>query len=364
MLFDIKFKGDKRLQKLLSTTKRKITKEINEGFHDILDKSLERLKRDLKDIITTEVRVPLLPQTKEEKANNILPSISDTIPKSTKDFIKYLYNKNIPQITGDLKRRGSLPYSKDRIFVANTGNFKSQANELKYGTYNHIRLMVEGENNIISAFQKAEKQYGEGAIFIFVVEGKVQVYLNQGLNLSKYIKVECSTKTGYQNEESQRVFNSYFGSGRKNDGTAILSLTKEGIKYIQENAINLTEVSENLEQGNIPDAINNIQTKIGKNNKLQNELIDKVTDLEQGKNLPQDIQAYSDLINLINSLEFKRKNTRDGVQYRLKYEDAISDYNQLLSTIKRHISSWAGQNMPVWNKQFKKKFNKVLSKYR
>jgi hypothetical protein len=320
---------------------------IENGFDYILKSSAKELQIDLKYLVNNK-----MPSDKKEEIINNEDNTQVTLPKSDEDLIKHLTGVDLKKV----RKNRDFTSSIDANVVV------SKDNRLK------LRFPISEFETFDENYVRA-KQYFNNAIFVFKQGTKTRYVLNPGIDLSNYIKVVCSTDVG-DTPRSEQVFESYRDSKKRPRQNASetgryaeWSLKQEGVKQIlnsKSGFIDLTDIIDTIKNGKLEE----VEEKLARiQPSIQTQQIkQKLDELKTGNTSPN-MQAYLNIIKLINSIVVTKKVTKNKVNYFLQANSTntnSTEYDDLYSELLRQIKLWTTVESPEWQAAFIEKAKELI----
>lgn len=339
---------------LLEILKKDIQKNLVEKGLDLpITKALPQLKTELKFFTNNQATV-ITPDSSKTPEQNAL-SFS-TMPKSDADIIKYITGLDVDK----LRKTGDYTTAIDsKVVIVNDNRVR-------------FRLPISDYETFDETLHRATSFFNQ-AIFIMVDgSGNIKYFMNPGIDLSKFVKIVCSTDVGDTTKSRNKFTNYRDGNRMSRQGDSDIgrfaewSLKQNFVKTItnpSSGLIDLTKVVQEIKEGNYDDAIRIAGSmKVGNN---QFDLIQKINNIKDRKELTPEMAAHSNIISLINNLKIFKDIKNNEVSYEL-----ISSYTEDASGTKffdliyNDINVWIIQNSVSWFKQFVKVAEDILSKYK
>lgn len=343
---------------------------LNENLNTAVDGSLntavQRLKSRLFSVINSEVTTTGGITTESEDKTRQVESTVPEVKKSDKEIIKALTGFDLEKFD-KTKDYTSMVESKVVMHFSNSSRGGSIDNYSKNPEDQSIvhpmssglnfRIPMDVFDTFDSQYQKAKSFYND-SIFAFEKNGKINYYLNPGIDLSNYVKVVCSTDTG-DTEKSREKFSTTW----QEKGFADWSLKREAIDVIKNEFIKLDDVVSDLKEGNFEDAREKVNFKVTRQNKAQ-EINDKVNKFEDGSQLDQDTQSYRNIVTLIKNLSISKRTSGDTITYTLVTTYGSGEgFLQFLYKARIEIGMWITENQEKWFNSILRAIEKSLTKY-
>lgn len=330
LTFEVKLENFQELEIFKEAIKKDV---IETGLDLPIQNSLEELKNQLRFILNE--KVPAI-NSSNTKAPEGIPNLD--MPKSDQELLQHLTGIDIDKI------RGTKDYTSGiEAGVVVSDNYRVR-----------LRLPVSSEEDIEENYQKAI-QFFNNAIIVFKDSvGNLQYYLNPGIDLSQFVKIVCSRDNGVT-ERSKDKFEKYKSSNRMTrQGQSEIgrftewSLKQVGVQEILKNFINITPVIGALKSGDYDEA--SFLLGRNKNGSRTNDLIDKVDDLKNGKNLGPSAASYNNLVQLVANLDIEKTITSEETEYKLvsKYNSTETGIDDFLFEVTKEAKLWIITNTNKW----------------
>lgn len=341
-----------------------LRKEVIEtGLDSVLSKSLIELRTNLKFIINE--RVTSAPEqidgtnVRSQTVNELNQSFV-SIPKSEEELVKFL--------TKGKADPSKYNKAKDYTTLSETGMVFGHKNR-GGDSSNRVTLRMEigPDETVESQFNKA-RAFFESAVFAFPQPGgKFGYFVNPGIDISQFVKIKCSTLTGFGDADPFEGMSpaQRFQRDTHTKGYAEWTLKQDAVNAIRKSFLNITDVIDLLKDGDY-DRAKQVIDRIDKNNKL-GEFKEQIDKLEARKDLPSTTQGYTNAIKLINNLRISKKISQEDVVYNL-----ISDYDDFsaqqegvdfFAYVLRAIRSWVAEKEDEWFNTLVKDVERLIKKY-
>jgi len=341
--------------------KKDFRKEVVEDGLDIpLKISTNVLKSELKYLVNERIRTP--DATKAENIKSPVQQVNDlkhpivSTPKSEAELIKYL-TKGRSDINKYNKAKDFSTLQESGVVFGHNSRGQQSANRVT------LRLEISPDETVQSQYQKA-RDFFQNAVFAFQDGfGEVNYYMNPGIDISEYLKIKCSVFTGDGNVDPRRGLSpeDRFNRDRDSKGFADWTLKQDGVEFIRNSFVNITEVVNQIKEGDV-DRAKEVLRKVNKNSNIQ-EIEEQLDNLKAGKDVPETTQSYLNTIKLIEQLVIAKKITPEDVIYTLMSTGGDSEQVDFLDQIERAIRGWEVENEDYWFNSLVKRAEKLIKRY-
>lgn len=355
MSIKIEIKGFKEFGKDAMKFAEELRTEAQVGLSDHIDSAVEDLKEELKTTVNNQIASAPAEQTGKDVRDQTLD-----IPKSEVEIINQLLNIDITKFRTD--RGYSTQVDSGVTVVTSRDKLKekgiaSDVSRMSSGV--NFRMSMSEMDTFDSQFGAAQNHFNN-TVFMLEEGGKINYYINPGINLSNYVKVVCSRETG-----NTAASNKKFEKHRVRRNYADWTLTAEGLGVVKNKFIKLNDVVDSIKDGRYDDAIAILNShKVG-NDKIQ-KVADEIKNIKTSKNLKPTTQAYVNIITLISNLKVRKTTSENKTTYSLytNYGNELSDTEeQFLDTIKSEVFIWKITNEQKWIDTITKAVNRVVEKF-
>lgn len=336
--------------------------------------SIEKLINKLRTDVMTSVEKPVMNSLEEFKAI-LLSKIEETLPATEQKL-----NLNIPEEERPPVFPKGTEETLKEIFKVNLEKYRKTSDythsiESNVCTVDNnrvrLRLSIGPDEQFDENYQKAVKFFNN-CIFAIKINGQVRYIYNPGIDLSRFVKIVCSTYVG-DTLKSRKVFNSYKESlNRPTENQseygrfATWSLKQEGLKQVlgaKGGLINVTSIIKDVQDGNTESALEKL--KGIKSSPITKELENNIKNSQQSNSTGNGFKAYQDARKLIKSLEIKKTTKEGKVELAVQGQEpsgaAITyDYEILKNKVENLISTWNLVNERVWLEHIMKAIDKVI----
>jgi hypothetical protein len=296
------------------------TNIIENGLDEPLKESAATLRADLLFLVNEKVRVsaPAKINTKNVSTQAVgqTNEIKGSIPQSQAEIIKTLTNGKV-----DISKYNP---SKSASTITQT-NIAFAHNNKRTNSASRVTLKVETTSNatLEEEYARARKYFNEAVFAIPDSSGKINYYINPGIEIADDTKVRCSVNRGTgdipqkHGQSPEQRFNRIKKNQRnphkkpkkeqdnpeagESKNYAEWTLKQEALEEIKHKFVNITEVVEHIQRGDF-DRAKSLLDKADKSSALP-EVKQQVDKLEQGVGLSPTTKAYTDIIKLINNLK-------------------------------------------------------------
>lgn len=344
--------------------KREFRKEIIEkGLDAALTKALGELKSNLKFVVNQKVTMVPPEQITGVNVRNQANDLGQpmvNIPKSEEELIRHL--------TRGKSDPAKYNKAKDYTTLGETGMvFGQRSTGQDNSNRVTLRMEIQPGETVESQFQKARTFFEESVFGLPDRAGKMNYYINPGIDISQFVKIKCSTLTGFGDAEPFEGMSpaQRFQRDMHTKGYAEWTLKQDAVDAVRKSFVNITDVIDLIKDGDY-DRAKAIIEKIDKNGKLQ-DFKDQIDNLEAKKDLPASTQGYVNAIKLINNLRVAKKIAQEDVVYSL-----ISDYDDFENQqegvdfydhVQLAIRNWVATSEDTWFNAMVAEAEKLIKKY-
>lgn len=315
---------------------------IQDGLDEFLNKELKNIKSELISELQRDIRIPTI----DTKNTNEQLTIDNTISLSQNEVFKHIFGIDIAELSKEYKQYNNYITINDKQFnVFFAAEFEASSfNKSRYGrTQEYVvrsRMPISKSDDFDVQYSLISEGFRNG-IFVRMENGYPQVYLNPGIDLSIYQKIECSTTSG-KTADARRKFESYKYSDKRKKWEKYLnseryvewSINKKGMDIIFNEGINLNSVVDDFMNGELDKVELTLNQMFGKKLPVINKIKSKLNELKTGINTPDLVSQYYNIIQQINSLKWVKKITGNQVTYQLSLNfDSITTENVIESII-------------------------------
>ena len=330
---------------------------IVKGLDAPISSSVLELKKELKRVVNTQANqsqpASIINQTTAAPVNT-----NPLLSKSKEDILQYL--------TGaDLNKHNPS----DNYNISDGSNILSAQYNKQSGDPNRmdIRISINPYESIEEHYTRALSIFQSSVFAIPNNKGELDLFINAGEDLTDVTKIDCSTLTGTTDIEPDFGMspNRRFERDKRSKGYATWTLKQNFVKRIRQNQtkfINLNPVIENIQEGNFDEAklyLNRVRPSSEINN-----LVDKVDNLAQGKDVPENVQGYLNILRLINTIKIHKRVTDTTITYTLVSLDADTETSKkFLDEVRTALVLWSASNADKWFKEMVKVTTKLIREF-
>lgn len=335
---DIKLEGDYLLLKSLKTFDSKVKRSIGLELKNSIKVSLQSLKSNLTKLVNKQITGKPI-----ELPGNVSKF---TIPKSDETYIKQLLKIDLDKVreTKDFKTLIS-----SNVVIAK-----------KFGenSFTTLQTKIKTADTFESQYRKALNFFNRKNLVYSIVDnnGNVRYYINNGFNIKDHVKIFCSTETGDTKRSRER-----FNLDKRTKGTSDWRLTAEGTRFIQNNFLDITDIIDEVKEGNYDQAQIEVDSKNLVNERLD-ELKESIDDVKNNENVGADVQVHKEIIELINNLNIKKISSKNSIKYELTSSVSGKVYSntQTWFEIQKLMMIWKVSNYDKWIKVLENSIEKHL----
>lgn len=333
------------IDKVAADLTKYITKEVKDKIVPSgLDKTLEKSKRNLAKKLLTMVGD--IRENRRVTVRDVQEGIID-IPKSEEEIIKQLTGVDVQHFN---KTKDYTHITESNIVFAHQNQGKGSAKRVR------LRLPMNPGDTYKSQLNQAKAFFNKTIFAIPDEAGNMKYYVNPGIDMSKYVKVVCSTKKG---DDSTSESEDRFSRTTENNDYAEWSIFQNTIdEVIKKDFIDITPSIEDIKKGDSGEAF--VKLNREKNTERILEIKEKINKIKNNQELNPGMEAYNNLVGLIRSLKITKKLTKTGVVYSLEAnfneptqvpagaEGPISLERQFFDRLKTTIAIWKLNNTENW----------------
>lgn len=351
-MFKFDFKVSNDPTKAFNQFIKEFEQTIDKSLDNIITKSLSDLRQELLDLVNKDIRN--VPETVKESAEKE----QINIPKSDEEVLKYLTGIDIKDINAKIntKQWHSSSIDSNTVMV----NFNKSGRPVV-----RLKMPIGDSETIDTQYLKAKEFFNKALFVIPQRNGEVEYRLNAGEDLTRDIKIFCSTDRGITDDSKERFQQVSSGQGFA-EWTLKIDRLEDFIK--SSSAVNLTSVIKNIKNGNFEEATN-ILKSVSTSNKgkanILNNLADKTTKLQANKDIPPETKLYLDTIQLINKVRIEKHVGEDTNIYSLISDSNLDvlELQKFLDTIHSNLNFWVIQHDQDWNRYISDRIQQLLDKY-
>lgn len=341
LTFDLKLL--ETFPKLIKSIRKNV---IENGVDETLNQSISELKEDLYYIINE--KIPAL-ETSKSSTTLGLPEVE--LPKSDQELLNHFTGIDLTKIRTN----------KDYTSAVESNVLLSNDYRLR------LRLPIGPDESLAEDFEKAVKFFNTATIVFKDGAGKVQYYLNPGIDMRQYVKIVCSRDTGIT-ERTEKKFNAYKNSNRMTRQSnsdmgrfSEWSLTQQGARFVRDSFINITTAMDFIKQGNYEQATAELSKN--KNGPKVQDFIDKTQDLKNDSNLKPDTQVYNNILKLIKNVKIIKSIKIKEITYSLLTSYDGNDNHQFFEEMDELMVLWHIENDRKWFNALVNAAEKVIAEY-
>lgn len=346
------------IDKVAADLTKHISKEVKEtivpkGLDKALEKSKKNLSKKLFNIVS-EIK-----DNGQVTTRDIQEGVID-LPKGEEEIVKHLTGVDIQKFN---KTKDYTTITDSKIAFAHQNAGKGPAKRVR------LRLPMNTGDTYQSQLNQAKQFFNETIFAIPDEAGDMKYFVNPGIDLSKHIKVVCSTKGGDDktNESSDR-----FNRAISNNDYAEWSVFQNTIdEVIKKDFINITSTIDDIKKGESDEAFGKLSRE--KQTDRIKELKEKVAKISSNQELQPGMEAYNNLVGLIRTLKITKRITKTGVVYSLEANfnepSAIGDTAESLERkffdrMKATIGMWKINNADYWINALVKEILKSIKNFK
>jgi len=330
-----------------------ITKFKEKLKPEVVDKALDvpftldlaELKTKLLSMLNNEQK------SKVEVKDQALGETQINIKKSDEEIIKHLTGVDLSKVS---KTKDYNSLADGNVAVVSNKTMRSTLSQrtstslsgVKMPSGVNLRIPMDQLDSFESQQSKALNYYNNAIFVIVDTSGKANYYKNPGIDMSQYVKVQCSTDAGDTEKSRKR-----WDSGTSNRGFADWTILSEGMDRVKRDFVNMTDVMDKLKEGEYEEA-KHILSRVSTKNTDASEIFNKIDDLKEKKSLAPSVEAYNNIVKLIKNLKLVKTVKENSVIYTLAstYDETAKDYGNFQDKIKEEANLWQISNEQKWIK--------------
>jgi hypothetical protein len=347
----------KNVEKLLSNLQNTLKQTI-EG--EILDPKLNASLVELKKQLLLKLEtLKLQPKKTKTKATNNLGQEVFDISKIQNDVLKFFTGSK----AGYTEYNESKSFSEvieTNILVGHHSKNSMEANRVT------LRMNINPEDTAESHYAAAVNYINKAVFILPDTSGKLNYYINPGIDLSDKVKIKCSTQTGINREKPKKGltpeerFEKDATRKRADSDSpyAEWTLKQEAVDTIRKSFINITSIMDNIKKGDFETAerlAEHLDSK--KKTKIQ----DKLIALKKGALANEPLADYKNVTDFINSLKWVKKKKKNEVRYIIVSKKATLE-KDTVKELGLLVKQWCSIEKIQWFRYFIKQFVKLLRK--
>jgi len=319
-------------------------KVINKGLDSSLSSSISELKRNLKYVINEQIRED------SSKKSDTADNHKIDMPKSDADILRFVFGVDVEKINKNEDYTNSL---QSNVFFINSGMVR-------------LRIPEGVDGDMEQSYARAVNIF-RNAIFVDTSFNKPRYYFLKNFDPKPYVKIVCSRDRGVT-DKSRKTYDSYknspdrskyqrYGLGRYSEW----SLAKAGVQELKRSGSDITDIIEKIKESQYDEALNVLKANSATSSLVKVD--QQITNLKDRQNLTPSIEAYNNILALINNLRILKEVKKDSVIYSL-----ISDYEDINNTkfldeLDRNVNIWLITNQDMWFSELVTLASKVIEKF-
>lgn len=349
-MFKITLDAKLPAEKAFADFYKEFQETLQTGMDEAIAASVPALQSELKRIVNTAIRNVQETTAQSAKNENV------NIPKADEDLLNHLTGIDIKEINKTKKTTTTID-SKTMVVQRDKWG----------GPLARVRMDVGPGETVESQYAKARNFFNAAMFAIPQRDGSVRYLVNNGADLSRYIKIVCSTDTGITDKSEKRL-----ERFKQVGGTAEWTLKQkafdEVIEHENSGFLDLSQVVTNLKDGKYREARLQLERHAAANansRPLIEKLSEQVDKLDSNKDVSKDIQLQQDIINLINGIKVLKQFTKDKTLYTLVTDTSLteSENQSFFDSMMAKISDWVLNYEVKWFNSLVIKVQKLIKKY-
>lgn len=343
---------------LSQVDKEIIIKKINNELRVQIYGSLPNLKNRLKLYINTKVRN--VPETVTDSAKNE----NINVPKIDEDIIQHLTGLDIKEINATKKSSSTI----------SSGAVVVQRDKWG-GPLARVTLDVGPGETMESMFAKAKDFFNKAMFAVPQRDGSVKYLVNNGVDLSQFVKIVCSTDTGVTDNSRARL-ERFKNVGGTSQWTIKQKAFKEVIDHKNSGFLDITPLMGEIKNGNTK-AATKLLEKVKSKSRTESPALERVeaklkepvekTPLSKAQ---QNVLHYQNLIEIIDTLSVKTTTGKRRTSHRLQCQkpknfdeigiDAPKDFLEISQPI---MAEWILDSEMHWVEEIKRALKEFTSSH-
>lgn len=342
-----KFPGEKEFNNFKQEFEDKFLKmALDEGIMA----TIPALQADLKKIINQDIR------NTEETPLQSAANDNINLAKVDADLVEYLTGVSIDEINKTKKQQTSV-HAKTMVVRRDKWG----------GPIARINLDVGPGETMQSQYSRAKDFFNKALFVIPQQDGTTSYKLNTGVDLSRYVKIVCSTDTGITNNSEARL-ERFKEIGGKAEWTLKQEAFDKVIEHDNSGFLDLTSVISSVKEGNYKRAITALERFSFKNAASREQLdqvIEKVTKLDGNEDPKSNIVLHQSIIKLIDNIRIAKQFTKTKTLYRLETNtDMDAAYQpKFFDSLNTKLNQWVINYEVKWFESVLKKVKQLIKNY-
>lgn len=334
MEIKISEKGLIDTQKLIADLSKTIkTQVIDKALDSELSKDLQVLKANLMTTITKDMISPVPVQTTDAGEEQV------PIKKSDQEMIKHLTGVDLSKLNKtknfNTLADGKLAVVQNKVKAKIDKSTGEPTSKMSSGV--NLRLPMSQGDSFENQYSKALNYYNN-AMFVFPDNnGRLEYYLNPGMDLTPFIKVVCSTEPGDGKNPNDR----WDRISKNGTDHADWTLLSKGLDTVKQRFINITDVVDKMKEGDF-DTASGVLQSIGQKSQSVGTYTEKIEDLKKDNKLDPSVSSYNNAVKLIRNLRLEKSTKKDRTFYTLvsTYDPDSKDYQDLQEKLIHEVKMW------------------------
>ncbi len=349
----IKINNAREISDQLKEFAEEIKLQIESGIDTLLDPSIDDLKDELKSLLNGEIEQVEVNDLENKKTSTSIPKADTQILSEltdakfdklskTKDFntmvdnnIAVIVNKDLQKMKGNQQTTSPM---------SSGVNFRIGMEE--FDTFDNQRARA--------------LDYFNNAVFVFEINGKIEYFMNPGIDLTAYIKIVCSREGGDGPRARER-----FEQHKDRRGYADWTLLAPGIDLIKSKFVRLTPVVEQIKNRDYQAAEALLKNQ-GSTNRKIDQVVEKLHNISDNKNIKPETKAYNNLLEVIANLKIRKTINENKTTYTLltSSKEQLEDKEEnFLDSIQTHIYLWKVGNEQKIVASISKAIERAVAKF-
>lgn len=349
-MFKVKLEANFPAEKAFKEFQQEFEQLLKTGLDDTISQSISALQSELKQIINVDIRNVEETPAESVENNNI------NIPKADADIIEYLTDVNITEINKTKKHQTSI----------NSNTMMVQRDKWG-GPLARISLDVGPGETIEAQYAKAKDFFNKALFVIPQQDGTVDYRMNTGVDLSRFVKIVCSTDTGVTDNSEARL-ERFKEVGGKAEWTLKQEAFKKVIEHRNSGFLDLSTVVTNLKDGKYA-AARQLLERFGAKNSGKKAELDKLTnkiiDLEKNNDPKSNVVLHQNLVKLIDNIKVAKQIAKTKTLYKLETDTVVTEgeNRSFFDQLKSKLNQWVINYEVKWFNSLIIKVKNLIKKY-
>jgi hypothetical protein len=334
---------------------------VENGLDKPISESLIKLKKELKNLVNNKTTAPSATKNPlNPKQPNSPIAVKPLMSKSQEDILQYLTGADLKNHS---PQKNHNVDNGSKIVEAQPSRNRSTADRVD------VRIAINPYESVQEHYNRALSIFSESVFALPNERGETEFFLNNGEDLTSDTKIDCSTFTGAGNTEPKKGMSPErrFELDKKNKGYATWTLKQDFVRKMRQGQtkfLNINPVIKSIQEGDPEEAIRYLRSFKASN--LVNEIIQKVTNIAEDVDLPQELQAYTHIVKLIDTLRISKRISKTIVTYSLVSTVNTADgpeTKKFLDQMHTALVLWSSSNADKWFKDLVATTTKLIKNF-